>query len=118
MSSYRFLDMSSNPPIQAVPVSGTTVYDTGPIKAIDFETFTFQAEWSGTPVGLLAILGSLDGVNFRNFGATVTNQPGDGSGLTGTIAPLYGHGMKWLKMTYTNASSDGVMTISALGKTR
>lgn len=115
-SSYRSLDMSPNPPIDDVAVSGANVYDTGAIKAIDFETFTFQAEWTGTPTGVLAILGSLDGVNFRDFGATVSVQPAGSSG--GVVSPLYGHGMKWLKMTYTNASGSGAMTISALGKTR
>ena len=115
-SSYRSLDMSPNPPIDAVTVSGATVYDTGPIKAIDFETFTFQAEWTGTPTGTFAVLGSLDGVNFRPFGVTIPMNPAGAPG--GFVLPMYGHGMKWLKMTYTNSASTGVLTVSALGKTR
>ena len=117
-SSYRCLDYTNPAALPTVAILAPGVVQTQAIKAIDFETFSFQAEWTGTIVGTLAILGSIDGVNFRSFGAQLAVQPGDGSGFFGTIAPLYGHGMKYLMMTYTNASGTGTMTITALGKTR
>lgn len=116
MSSYRFSDNTVTPLLGPVAVSGTNTYTAGPVKVIDFQTYTFQLEWSGTPTGTITILGSLDGINFRQFGATVSAQPAGTP--NGTIAPLYGHGMKYLEITYVNASGSGTLTVTGLGKTR
>lgn len=120
-ASYRFLDMTLTPALQA-SVSGTNTYATNPIsgqlgiKAVDFETFTFQATWTGTISGTISVLGSLDGVNFYPFGVGVAVQPAGSPG--GVVIPLFGHGMKFLQLSYTNASGSGSLTVSALGKTR
>lgn len=114
MSSYRFLDNTTTP-LSTNAVSSTNTYTTT-VKAIDFQTFTFQIEWSGTPTGTISILGSLDGTNYRSFGASVSVQPAGTA--SGVLVPLYGHGMKWLQVSYTNASGSGTMVVSGLGKTR
>lgn len=116
MSSYRFTDNSKTPLLPTTAVSGTTAYTAGPIKVIDFETFCFQATWTGTLTGVITVLGSIDGVNFYPFGVGVTNQPAGSD--DGVLIPLFGFGMKWLKLVYTNASGSGFITVTSLGKTR
>lgn len=90
--------------------------ETDRIKVIDFQTYAFQAEWTGTISGTITVLGSLDGENFREFGVSVGTQPAGSAG--GVLIPLYGHGMKWLKLRYVNTSGDGDLVVTSLGKTR
>lgn len=115
MSSYRFSD-NSDTPLLDVAVSTTDPQETDRVKAIDWQTYTFQAEWTGTLAGVISVLGSLDGVNFREFGASVPTQPGGSP--DGVLIPLYGHGMKWLKLSFVPASGSGQYTVTGLGKTR
>lgn len=116
MSSYRLLDRTTNPLLNAVAVSGTSTYTAGPIDCTSYETVTFHAEWTGTPTGTITVLGSLDGVNYRTFGVSVGSQP---SGtVSGVLIPLFGHGMKWLELQYTNQTGSGTLTVTAMGKTR
>jgi hypothetical protein len=115
MSSYRFCDNTQTPLFNAA-VSGTSPVTAGPVKVTDFETFTFQATWGGSLAGVITVLGSLDGVNFYAFGVSVPTQPAGSSG--GCLIPLFGHGMKWLELVYTNATGAGNLTVTSLGKTR
>lgn len=121
MPSYKWLDLTNPfiadfPLFNAIAVSSTNTYKTTPVQVIDFQTFTFQFEWSTGFSGTIQVLGSLDGINFRDFGVTLSAQPSDSE--SGVIVPLYGHGMKWLQAVYTNASGSGTLTTTGLGKTR
>lgn len=115
MSSYRFLDMTTTPLLSAA-ISNTDVVTTQAIKAVDFETFCFQAQWTGTLSGTIVILGSLDGENFLQFGVSIPAQPAGSAG--GVLIPLFGHGMKFLQLQFTPASGSGNFVVTALGKTR
>jgi hypothetical protein len=115
MSSYRFSDNTTTP-LLSTAVSGSSTYVAGPINVTSFEQTCFQCEWTGDPVGTISVLGSLDGENFRNFGAGVSNQP---AGTTdGVLIPIYASGMKWLQLSYTNSSGSGNLVVTALSKTR
>lgn len=116
MSSYRFLD-NTQTPLLSQAFASTTKVIAGPVKTIDFQTFTFQAEWAASTNGTIAITGSLDGVSFRPFGVTVPTQPA-GGGAGGVLIPLYGHGMKYLQLEYVPTSAAGSMVVTSLGKTR
>ena len=115
MSSYRISDNTETPLFSAA-VSGTSPVTIGPVKVSDFQTTTFQLEWTGTLSGTIDVQGSLDGVNFRDFGATASVQPAGSAG--GVLIPLYGSGMKWLQVVYTNATGSGNLTGTCLSKTR
>lgn len=116
MSSYRTLERNALNPLLSQAVSSTNTYTTPAIDVTSYETVTFQAEWSGTPTGVINVLGSIDGANFRSFGATVGAQP-SGS-LSGVLIPLFAHGMKYLQLQYANSSGSGILTVTVLGKTR
>ena len=115
MSSYRFSDNTKTPLFNAA-ITGTNTYvaTTGDITS--FESTCFQCEWTGTPTGVISILGSLDGVNFRNFGSSVSVQPAGSAG--GVLIPNYATGMKYLQVSYTNATGSGNLTVMALSKSR
>lgn len=114
MSSYRFTD-NSKTPLLNVAISDTTTR-LATAKAIDFETYTFQAEWTGTLVGVISVLGSVDGINFRDFGVGVPLQPSGSP--AGVLIPLFGHGMHFLRLQFVPASGSGQFTVTALGKSR
>lgn len=115
-SSYRSLNLGKTPLLATVAISNTTPVIAGPVKVIDFETFSFQSVWTGTLEGTISVLGSLDGVNYSDFGVTLSVQPSGSSG--NVLVPLYGHGMKWLEIKFVPASGSGNYTVYALGKTR
>lgn len=114
MSSYRFSDNTKTPLLNSA-VSGTNTYSCE-IEVTSFESTCFQAEWTGSPTGTISILGSLDGVNFRDFGASVSTQPAGSA--SGVLIPIYASCMKYLQLSYTNASGSGNLKVMAVSKTR
>lgn len=114
MSSYR----QYGPTVQmnAQAVSSTSVYTTSALDISSFQSFSYQAVWTGTPTGAILVLVSNDGVNFKDLGASVSPNPSGSA--DGTMIHCYGVPAKWAKLQYTNASGSGTLTVTAVGKTR
>lgn len=101
--------------IQAGVMTGTTKLPSKSQDVSNFDNVGLQFEWSGTPNGTLAILGSIDGVNFRPWtpSPSLTNPAGSASGF---ITGLNQFPFPYFQVTYTNASSTGVLDVWVFSK--
>lgn len=113
MSSYRTIPPSLL--MNAVAVSSTTVYHSNVLGLDTIRNAAIQIEWTGTPTGVLIIEGSVNGTTFYDIQASIPTQPaGSASGVLLNIVDV---GFAALRVTYTNASGSGAMTVTGMGKT-
>jgi hypothetical protein len=69
----------------------------------------FQFVWTGTPTGTIAVLASIDGINFTalDFSPVITQPAGSASS---SLANVNQFPFKWIKVTYTRESGSGSLT--------
>lgn len=114
MSSYR--QFGPTLVITNGVMTGTSVVTSSPMDISSYQSFSFQAVWSGLAVGVFVVLVSNDGVTYNDLGASISPQP-DGVNTSSMIL-CYGVPAKWAKLQYTNASSTGTLNVYGMGKTR
>ncbi len=74
--------------------------------------FLAQALWTGSPIGTIAVVGSLDGTNFNIPIYSIA-----AGGTSGSLNyDLYGTSVQWIRITYTFTSGSGTLTCGAATK--
>lgn len=70
----------------------------------------FQFVWTGTPTGTIAVVASIDGVNFTalDFSPAISQPSGSASS---SLANVNQFPFKWVKVTYTRSSGSGSLTV-------
>lgn len=70
-----------------------------------------ETTWTGTPTGVISVLGSCSGINFyalSGFSPAITQPAGsDGGGLIN----LADYGFKYILLQYVNTSGSGSLTV-------
>jgi hypothetical protein len=113
MSSYRNIPNSTL--MNAVAVSGTTTYHSSSLGLDTIRNAALQISWTGAMVGTLVVEGSVDGVSFFDIGASIPTQPAGTP--SGDLLNIVDVGFRYLRVSYTNASSTGSLTVIGMGKT-
>lgn len=74
--------------------------------------YLLQAIWTGTPVGTIAVVGSLDNINYN---IPIYSIAAGGTG--GSLAyDLYGTAVQWVRIAYTFSSGTGTLTCNGSTK--
>lgn len=96
--------------IKAGVMTGTAKITSVSQSVANFDNIGLQFDWTGTPTGTLAVLGSIDGVIFHPWtpSPSLTNPAGSAAGF---ISGLNQFPFPYLQITYTNASGTGVLDI-------
>lgn len=85
--------------------------------AMDLQSLPFaalEAIWTGTPTGTFSVDGSLDKVTWYPTNTSVNNPAGSASSTLINIGfPI---GFRWLRLSYTNASGVGALTVNGMAK--
>ncbi len=96
--------------INAGVMTGTAVLTSGSIDVQNLDNIGLQFKWTGAAVGTIAIFGSVDNTNFYAWTPSpALTQPNNNAG--GFITGLNQFPFPYLKVTYTNTSSTGVLTV-------
>jgi hypothetical protein len=82
-----------------------------------------QLNYTGSPVGVIEVQGSLDNVNFSSLYLNVNGNPATNIAIPTNTSPiaidLYGSAMPYLRIKYTRTSGtgsmDGFVTYKRLG---
>lgn len=96
-------------------MTGTSVITSEPVTITNLDNVAVQAEWTGTPTGVLQIMLSGNGSTYfpLTFSPDI-NQPAGSSGallaLINQAPPFY------LQVEYTNASGTGALDVWVCGK--
>jgi hypothetical protein len=102
--------------LSAGSMTGTTQIASAAIDMLRMCYASFEAVWTGTPVGLLSVDVSMDNVTFYPTGTQINNQPnGSASGEFINIGPGE-FGGRYLRLSYTNSSGSGSLTIKGTAK--
>lgn len=113
----------------AVAVSSTTTYTSTPMQLEFMVNYCIQAIITGTPVGTIGLQASNDEgiISYPNPGlaspvTSVTNWTdiaNTSTAVTGAGTVMYNVqncGYRWVRVSYTNASSSGTITVVGNGK--
>ncbi len=74
--------------------------------------FLAEAIWTGSPTGTIAVMGSLDNINF-----TIPIYSIATGGSAGSLDyDLFGTSVQWIQITYTFTSGSGTLTCNAATK--
>jgi hypothetical protein len=77
---------------------------------------SFEATWTGTPVGTLSVDASMDDITFYPTGAQINNNPAGSAGSEFINVGAGEYGGRYLRLSYTNSSSTGTLTIKGMAK--
>jgi len=114
-----FLPLNNNsfgkgsPPsgVAAGSMAGTAILYSQVVDVSRMDTLGLELDWSGAPVGVLSILGSVSGANWfdvtANFAPAISNPSGSN---TGTFGGYKQYEYKYVLVRYTNASGAGSLT--------
>lgn len=116
MGDYRIFGPAPLNVSAAGAMTGTTVITSSAIDAGSYQSSAFQAIWTGTPVGVITVLASLDGINWSDLSPSIPVQPAGSAGSV--FIPIYAACAKWLKLQYSNTSGTGTLSVQAMSKTR
>ena len=95
-------------------MSGTNAISSAPMDCGAIAGVGFQISWTGTPTGTFAFEDSIDGITYFDIGASGwTNPVGSASSFRLDVVGRHG---KYIRVTYTNASGTGVLTVKAFGR--
>lgn len=102
-------------PVVSGVMTGTTVITSNPTNIENHDNVGLQIAWTGTPVGLLEVLCSIDGKTYfaLTFDPELTQPAGAAGGYLINLNQLP---FTWLKIQYTNASGSGALTAFISGK--
>lgn len=95
-------------------MTGTNVLHSGPMDMMSMPYAAFEAIWTGDPVGTFTIDGSIDGVNWYDTGSEVTNPSGTPASTLENLG--FPAGFRYIRLSYTNASGNGLLTINGMAK--
>lgn len=105
-------------------MTGTTALTSTVLDIRTLRACAFQATWTGTPTGTIAIQGSIDysqgltsvisSGTWVDMGISVSNPP---AGSVGSVLIDVGMtGVPFIRLVYTNASGTGTLSVKASGK--
>lgn len=95
-------------------MTGTTTITTQAIDCGALAGIGFQVSWTSTPTGTFQFQDSVDGVTYFDIGASGWVDPAGASGSFRT--DIVGRMGKYIRLSYTNASGSGVLTVKAFGR--
>lgn len=101
--------------ITAGVMTGTTTIASVPTNIQNLDNIGLQVAWTSTAIGTLTVQCSVDGVTYSalTFSPALT-QPAGASG--GYLINLNQLPFPWLKVSYTNVSSTGVLNVKIFAK--
>lgn len=106
MADYRVIEPCTL--MSGGVMTGTSVISSSAMNVLHLTLACFQAIWTGTPNGSFKAEGSIDGINFDNLNITITAVTG-AAGNRIVVVPSCAP--KYVRLTYTNTSSAGTLTI-------
>lgn len=81
----------------------------------NLDLISYALSWTGTPTGTITIDGSVDGSTFFDLTFDpVLAQPSGAAG--GYLVNVSVEGFGWIRVSYTNASGTGTLTVKISGK--
>lgn len=94
--------------IAAGVMTGTSVLTSPVFNAQNLDNVGIQVDWTGTPTGVIQVLGSIDTVNYHAFSfSPALAQPAGAAG--GYLISLNQIPFPYIKLQYTNTSGTGVL---------
>jgi len=100
--------------MNAVAVSSTTTYNSLPITSCTATIISAQCVWTGTPTGTLFLQVSNDGTTWSTTAEVFGANPAGGA--SNTSETWFGNGYKQARISYTNASGSGNLTVKVFLK--
>lgn len=96
-------------------MTGTAVITSTPTNIENLDNIGFQISWTGTAVGVIAILCSIDGVTYLplTFGPPLTQPAGTAGAYLINLTELP---YPFIQLQYTNASGTGTLSAWICGK--
>lgn len=115
-SIYRFIGPVSLTVSSSGAMASTNTITSAPMDLLTITGAAFYISWTGTPTGTLSVQGSLDGTNYADIGASISSQPagGTGSNLLNLVDLMF----RYVRVSYTNASGSGTLSVSGSAKTK
>lgn len=92
----------------AQAVSGTNTYTSVAVNTQNMDTGALQLSWTGTPTGQFTLSGSVKGDIFIPLPSFTVTSPTGSAGKD--LIDIWGTGVFWLQLSYTNASGSGTIT--------
>lgn len=102
--------------LSAGSMTGTTTIKSLPLDLLKLTGAALQASWTGTPTGTLSVEGSIDGINYSDIGASIPTQPAGAAGSV--LLNLVDLQFRYARMSYTNATGSGGLTVMGEAKQR
>lgn len=112
MAHIRFFGPATLLATTAITLAGATSS-----ASIDMQSLLYgslEAVWTGTLTGTFKVEGSNNNSTFYDTGTITTAATGAAGGQLINIG--FPVGFRWIRLTYTNASGSGNLTISGTGK--
>lgn len=96
--------------IDAGVMTGTTVIASNSQNVLNTDNQGLQVDWTGAATGVISVLGSIDNISFHALTFNpVLAQPAGTAG--GYLVDLNQFPWPFLKVSYTNATSTGVLNV-------
>lgn len=96
-------------------MTGTATILSSPQNIVNIDNVGLQVAWTGSAVGTISILGSVDGITYYpiTFNPAIT-QPNNNAG--GYLISLNQLPWTWLQFQYVNSSSTGTLNVALCQK--
>lgn len=96
-------------------MSGTNTINSDATNIENLDNVGYEVSWSGTPIGTISVQCSVDGNSYFDLTFDpVLAQPAGSSG--GYLINLNQVPFKWVRVSYTNTSGAGALTVKIIGK--
>ena len=96
-------------------MTGTSTIVSAATNIQNLDNVGIQVSWTGTPVGVVSVLCSVDGVSYYALTFSPALAAPAGS-ATGMLVSLNQVPFNFVKVSYTNTSSTGVLSAFITGK--
>lgn len=108
--------------MSAVAMTSTNTITSAPFRLEHLHGFSLQAVWTGTPAGNFKLqgsndLGSYDGEvvsGVTNWTDIPSSTVAAGGAAGSTLWNIDGAHYRWMRLSYTNTSSTGTLTVATV----